>query len=824
MKKTKIIRFWLYPLLLLLILNGMVFLVSCKDEYLYDDKEPEWLGASIYDYLEQDGHFTYYLSIINSVSDAGIDYADVLRKTGNKTLFVANDEAFETFFKNNEYGIRNFDQMSNAMRRAILFSGMLDDTYLMEMMSSISATPPAKGQAMRRLSSLSVLDTIPFETGGYLPDNPYWERFKEKGLYVLRDDSRSTMVHFLPAFLSAKGITGEDVRYITNTDYTEGDNFIFGIKIIEKDITCKNGYVNVLERLMLPPDNLAQYVRSNADVRLFNSFLERYCAPYYSPEMTLNYKSLHPEFSDSIFVKRFFTETQNRTPENAIVEGVLNYDPGWNAYSIGSSSLETDMAAMFAPTDKALNEYFNDGEGKFLKDRYGAWKNVPNDVLNILLNNHMRASFVASVPSKFSKMEDKMGTPIGVEPEDIQYANVCSNGIVYITNKVYPSSEYASVMAPVIVGANTRIFNWAIATLQFDLYLLSMDNKFTFIVPTDEYLSNYLNPVSVGKPVKERWRFRYDPKTVNVTVAIYNQAGDSTGTVSSAVTQNALLDILDNHIILGDIVPGKIFYQTKGGATLKVTSEGGKLRVEGAGNIEQGTIPLSANEYTQKNGTTYLMNNMLQSSVRSVYNIMSSEARFSRFFDLCQASEPLKITVGQQTRTYGGTVFYKDPSFAGIDYNVSFFNTFNYTVYIPTNEAVDQAIRTGVIKTWDEISALQDIEKRGEETQKLYNFLRYHFQDNSVYISGEAVDRSFETATLNPEIDKFFRIAVKGDGTDLTLTTAGGGTAHVVKQNNLYNIMARDYKFNNGDITRASTIETSSFAVIHQIDAVLNYQ
>jgi hypothetical protein len=35
--------------------------------------------------------------------------------------------------------------------------------------------------------------------------------------------------------------------------------------------------------------------------------------------------------------------------------------------------------------------------------------------------------------------------------------------------------------------------------------------------------------------------------------------------------------------------------------------------------------------------------------------------------------------------------------------------------------------------------------------------------------------------------------------------------------------MAREYKFNNGDIQRATLIETSSFAVIHEVDNYLLY-
>jgi hypothetical protein len=75
------------------------------------------------------------------------------------------------------------------------------------------------------------------------------------------------------------------------------------------------------------------------------------------------------------------------------------------------------------------------------------------------------------------------------------------------------------------------------------------------------------------------------------------------------------------------------------------------------------------------------------------------------------------------------------------------------------------------------------------------------------------------------------------NGGDLTIVTEQNKTAHVIKANNLFNIMTRDYVFSNrpsafkeadgtgtGSEFSTSTILTSSTAVIHQIDAVLNFE
>ena len=69
---------------------------SCKDDYIYDDEAPTWLGNNIYEYLEQNGQYTNYLAL---VKDLG--YEETLRRTGSKTLFPATDEAFANYFRAN---------------------------------------------------------------------------------------------------------------------------------------------------------------------------------------------------------------------------------------------------------------------------------------------------------------------------------------------------------------------------------------------------------------------------------------------------------------------------------------------------------------------------------------------------------------------------------------------------------------------------------------------------------------------------------------------------------------------------------------------------
>ena len=68
---------------------------ACKDDYSLDDTNPSWLGSSIYEYLNEEGNYTNFVKLIDD-----LNYKEVLARTGSKTLFVADDAAFDEFYLN----------------------------------------------------------------------------------------------------------------------------------------------------------------------------------------------------------------------------------------------------------------------------------------------------------------------------------------------------------------------------------------------------------------------------------------------------------------------------------------------------------------------------------------------------------------------------------------------------------------------------------------------------------------------------------------------------------------------------------------------------
>ena len=255
-------------------------------------------------------------------------YAETLARTGSKTVFPANDEAFDRFYASNPWGVKRYEDLSTAMKKQLLYASMLDNALLVEMLSNISdgATDVMQGQAMKHTTGANVIDTITYlRSKADMPvNNPYWERYYDHGIHVVMDATRPMMVHFTEEQMTSNNITtrgtNSDFEVVTGTPYNmdEKSAYIFRNKIIHPDVTCKNGYIHQMEDVLVPPGNLAEVIRNNGESSLFSRMLDRFCAPYYDATTTKNYND-YAEVNglqkiDSIFQLRFMSShTQGGT-------------------------------------------------------------------------------------------------------------------------------------------------------------------------------------------------------------------------------------------------------------------------------------------------------------------------------------------------------------------------------------------------------------------------------------------------------------------------------------------------------------------------------
>ena len=479
--------------------------------------------------------------------------------------------------------------------------------------------------------------------------------------------------------------------------------------------------------------------------------------------------------------------------------------------------------------------------------------------------------------------------------------------MVYHVNKVFPPDVYSSVVAPVLFSDKTSIMYKAIYDYEFNLYLnsMAMDGMegYSLLVPTDEYMTNYIDPIAYGSAAEPAvLRFIIgsigDGATTQI-VAVVHKYDPLTGIIGDSITQypdlklynnnsykaeynsgcefvkNRIIDILDSHIIVEDVSKGGYFL-TKGGQMLYVKGDDASMTFQGGGDViknkdvrileENGEL----HKYDQTNGKTYFIDKPIETPMQSVYKVMKDDngelrGAFSEFFELCEGFPSMEIfDIGGDARS-------------PMDYNVKFFNTYNYTVFVPSNEAVKKAIEDRMITPWEDTMLSDGTIIKGIDTyriegadgniesqakadtliKKLERFVRYHFQDNAVFIDDMNPINSLKTnQTATIKLDdsdskfdtyqnKYYKLGTKSISDGLggmtleiipEITKSGNYNAKVIKSQNgvkTHNILAKDFVFGSklANITnlrsqnyRESRITTSSVAVIHLIDNVLYFK
>ena len=851
-----------------LLVGGFV-LSSCQ-KYDLDEKAPEGWGNSIYSWLDEQGNYTNTVRMIND-----LNYQEVLGKTGSKTLFVADDAAYERFYNNNPWGAKRYEDLSIAQKKMLLFGNMIDNSIQLSSLSTIQGKPLKEGQAMRRFSALSEYDTIPVLKTQDMPDNKYWRRHRESGkdMVCMEDGSAVPMLLFLEAQLSNNRITNDDYNFLFNhtTNRQAGDASVNGIDVVEDNIRCANGFIHRTGEVVTPLTNMAELIAQKPQISLFNSLLERFCAPYPDSKdlaKTNHYNYLYNANIDTLYTKRFFNEKRGVevavTPDGASVPAQLMFDPEWNSYystsnkdaSEGNAAEQRDMAVMMVPTDAAMKEYWNT-TGKPLSENYASWNDVPDDVIIKLLNVNMLPSFTSSVPSKFEAILNDANDPMGVNVADIDSVWMTCNGAVYLTNKVYSPTAYVSVSFPALINRNMKIIDWAITQCKYNVYLNALGSDYSFFIPTNDALIEYIDPCSYGKQNLQLLSFRWDEtKKVDerVYAVLYNYdeatgTRDSVGIVNNYRITKCLQDILDTHIVIGRVWDGKnTYFRTKNGTGIRVTnpSDESNMLVEGSFQMNEGKPLRVTRVYDQRkevaggNGKSYVLEGQPIMGTRlTVYDQLAAHPKyFGKFLELLEGSGLLEkihnLGTGNDNdnKACGGT-------------NMSVFNTYHYTIYVPSNEAIEQLQKEGKLPSWEQVDLdhqAGDEDKALSDSLNIVNFLKYHIQDNALYIGAQNESGDFETSLINKKTRRFYMVKsqLKDDEIEVldavdqkNMRDGVATTKHTVSkksyiddngiQRDLYNIQAREYLYNNRDATTATELYTTSSAVIHLIDKPLSY-
>ena len=258
------------------------------------------------------------------------------------------------------------------------------------------------------------------------------------------------------------------------------------------------------------------------------------------------------------------------------------------------------------------------------------------------------------------------------------------------------------------------------------------------------------------------------------------------------------------------------------------------------------------------NGVTYFLSRPMQPTMKTTYNLMKAETNASTFFKLCEdasskgdlLSTIFRRSIKDETKENPLTednltlmdesdwnselkryqIFDGTRITARGEKLVRFFNSYRYTVYLPSNDAMQVAIDNENLPTWESIEEFVNANTNSEKIFNsveawnkakamvtcLVNFLKYHFQDNSLFVDNVHSSDEYQTACRNNATNAFLRINVAQNNGEIVISDAAG-TKHYVRGAEGNNKFARDYEYDANTQSASYGIKNSSYVVLHNI-------
>ena len=558
-------------------------------------------------------------------------------------------------------------------------------------------------------------------------------------------------------------------------------------------------------------------------------------------------------------------------PDDDAVWDYFKENGGGGAYiikNLGNPSLEN--------TKENLGEHFD-----------AIYNNDPTIFTN-MLNNLMKSYFSKTVPSKFSTVQNDAFEFMDVTLNDVLKKSdgsydvkIANNGVIYKMNKFFAPQLYNSVLGPASVYQNLRSMGQMLndhaveagvpSTLGADMYyyLLSMKSKYAVFVPEDNSTFIYIDPVSIyDDDGVKALLFKFDSsitdKSFNVTVqkGIYENGQFSALTtqypeenIQDGTYKTQIQDMLNYHtVVLSSSEDGlgqNHFYKTKHGGAIFVPDAYGhnNATVKGGAQINENyPTAVIKTQYSKsgrqdadpeanlENGTCYVIDTPIQPTIQSTYSVLNSKfVKFTEFMEGFDNTDILTFagidaTENASTKKSAQTAYkmfevvnFGDDNSAQ---RMRMLSAYNYTLYAPTDAAMEAAYAAG-LPTWNEVESIyNDWNSREDESgytqaqakvkamiDVMRQFVFYHIQNSSVFADNVVATGTYQTfCTDDTGIAQTLGIS-GGNG---TLTVKDAVKSVSVKYGDATaNILARDV------VASGNAIDYSSFVTIHGISAPL---
>jgi uncharacterized surface protein with fasciclin (FAS1) repeats len=731
---------------LIVFLTFAFVLSSCrKKEFDEFYGRPENLGDPIYQQLQAKGTFSKYLACVDLAG-----YKETLSTSGSWTVFAPTDAAFATYLTEN-----NISTISAELASAIVRYSMTYDGEKIERLSdNLTAKGFIKNVGFRRRTVY-----YDFVYDGVDNDGKAIKVIaaNRNGSYLPTDFNNKNIPYFLAPFMTFSGLTAADYNYFyPNTPFT-GKN-VAGATITQGDIVAENGVIHVIDKVLTPPQSIDQYINAKSQYSVFKSLLDKYTTYNLNPDISRRYQVLTGK-ADNVYAKNY--------------SALLAFSPNNENYlKLDANDAQTNLYTIFAPTNEAVESY-----SKVLLKYYdkvlrpGTYRAKLNelyalrpDIIRDFVNAHFYTTGVW--PSKFTTTNSAASEPTKLTLGDVVDKQFLSNGFLYGVNKAQDANVFSTVYGKVNLDPTFRIFKQALDYFGFAIPPRTASLKYLLIPIPDATL------LAMGNS--------YDPFFPNAPIR-----GDIV--ILRRIMQTHIIPLGDRNV--PDVMNGAGILETSNGEYIKYN----RGRISSAGTEDNAA---TADQSIAIDSLTTAINGAdIYASKQLMYTI---------------------LPVSKHIEKYGKAV--GDPYYSFFQYlkgNAALYNATtgaiqgvndgsNYSVFIPTNAAIQAAVNAGLLPKLANGTPNYTPTIAGE-ISLVTKFIQYHIIKSAVATDGQKTG-SFETLLKDDQ----------GDPGRITITS-NTTTSLVIRDitNSSANVLT-------GALDRSNVL--SNRTVIHQINTYLKYQ
>ena len=470
-----------------LLLFSVLMLPSCSDMDEYYE-EPDWIAGSIYEKLAADGQHSLF---IRGAERAG--YKQILDGKSILTVMAPDDEAMSSYLSAN-YAGQSIDELPIDEVKKLIGFHILYYSFDKEKLINFR---PKDGDAMSQKERDAALDAgLFYKFRTYSQDAPT----QENDTALVYHLERYLPIFSYKMFESKYGQNGKKgIDAKANYEYFFPDtrwNGEGGFQVANANVTeyanvAKNGYIYKVDHVLKPLATIYDELKQAGKYTKFLGFYDSFKNYVKDEDLTLKYsQSLGGKDLYQIFFNR---NTASALPAIASEWPVTNYQD--------VESLARRAYSIFAPTDKALDDFFND----YWKE--GGYASL-DDVSPELVQNILRHSIYDETTAKYTVTSDKVLSM--VFPEEIEAGRVrdnegnliqfdtdevpasdriiCSNGVLYGCSVLTPPAKFNSVTGPANQYKKFSTFQYILSQSGMESTLSNNNATFIMLYPDSAQL------------------------------------------------------------------------------------------------------------------------------------------------------------------------------------------------------------------------------------------------------------------------------------------------------------------------------------------------